>query len=84
MATDMPGNHNIGPFDGIIITAAIKKIPETLLHQLKTGGKLVAPVGGNDFQVMTLVIRDGEDSFSYTDHGSFIFVPMLKGTVNDN
>ena len=78
------GKPQYGPFDGIIITAAIKEIPETLLHQLKTGGKLVAPVGGSDFQVMTLVIRDGEDSFSYTDHGSFVFVPMLKGTVNDN
>jgi len=78
------GKPQYGPFDGIIITAAIKEIPETLLRQLKTGGKLVAPVGGSDFQVMTLVIRDGEDSFSYSDHGSFVFVPMLKGTVNDN
>jgi protein-L-isoaspartate(D-aspartate) O-methyltransferase len=78
------GKPQYGPFDGIIITAAIKEIPETLLHQLKTGGKLVAPVGGSDFQVMTLVVRDGEDSFSYSDHGSFVFVPMLKGTVNEN
>lgn len=78
------GKPQYGPFDGIIITAAIKEIPETLLRQLKTGGKLVAPVGGSDFQVMTLVIRDGEDSFTYSDHGSFVFVPMLKGTVNDN
>ncbi len=78
------GKPQYGPFDGIIITAAIKEIPETLLHQLKTGGKLVAPVGGSDLQVMTLVVRDGEDSFKYSDHGSFVFVPMLKGTVNDN
>ncbi|MCX6332994.1 MAG: protein-L-isoaspartate(D-aspartate) O-methyltransferase [Bacteroidia bacterium] len=78
------GKPQYGPFDGIIITAAIKEIPESLLKQLRTGGKLVAPVGGSDFQVMTLVRRDGEDSFTHTTHGTFVFVPMLKGTVNDN
>jgi hypothetical protein len=31
---------------------------------------------------MTVVERRGEESFDYTEHGSFIFVPMLKGTVN--
>jgi protein-L-isoaspartate(D-aspartate) O-methyltransferase len=78
------GKPQYGPFDGIIITAAIKVIPETLLKQLRTGGRCVAPVGDSDLQVMTLVERDSEDSFTYTQHGSFVFVPMLKGTVNDN
>lgn len=78
------GKPQYGPFDGIIITAAIKEIPETLLKQLRLGGKLVAPVGNNDCQVMTLVKRDGEDAFTSTTHGAFVFVPMLRGTVNDN
>jgi protein-L-isoaspartate(D-aspartate) O-methyltransferase len=78
------GKPQYGPFDGIIITAAIKEIPETLLKQLRMGGKLVAPVGNNDIQVMTLVKRDGEDSFISTTQGTFVFVPMLRGTVNDN
>jgi protein-L-isoaspartate(D-aspartate) O-methyltransferase len=78
------GKPQYGPFDGIIITAAIKEIPETLLKQLRTGGKLVAPVGNNDYQVMTLVKRDGEDTFTSTTHGTFVFVPMLRGTINDN
>lgn len=76
------GKPQYGPFDGIIITAAAKEIPDTLLRQLKTGGKLVAPVGDNNSQVMTLVIRTGEDLFEYSSHGNFVFVPMLKGTVN--
>jgi hypothetical protein len=29
------------------------------------------------------VERKGEDSFEYSGHGNFIFVPMLKGTVNN-
>jgi hypothetical protein len=31
---------------------------------------------------MTLVQRTGEDVFEYSSHGLFVFVPMLKGTVN--
>jgi protein-L-isoaspartate(D-aspartate) O-methyltransferase len=76
------GKPQYGPFDGIIITAAAPEIPETLLHQLKTGGRLVIPLGNSASQVMTVVERTGTDSFDYSDHGNFVFVPMLKGTVN--
>lgn len=76
------GKPQYGPFDGILITAAIDDIPQALLKQLRTGGRLVAPVGKGDSQVMTLVIRQDEDSFEYSTHGLFVFVPMLKGTVN--
>lgn len=78
------GKPQYGPFDGIVITAATKEIPETLLKQLKTGGRLVAPVGDDNCQIMTLVIRKGEEDFEYSTHGNFVFVPMLKGTVNGN
>jgi protein-L-isoaspartate(D-aspartate) O-methyltransferase len=77
------GKPQYGPFDGIIITAAIKEIPEVLLKQLRPGGRLVAPLGEGDSQVMTRVKREEDDSFTYTSHGNFVFVPMLKGTVND-
>jgi protein-L-isoaspartate(D-aspartate) O-methyltransferase len=77
------GKPQYSPFDGILITAAIKEIPEALLKQLRIGGTLVAPVGESDCQVMTLVLREEEDSFKYTSHGDFVFVPMLRGIVND-
>jgi protein-L-isoaspartate(D-aspartate) O-methyltransferase len=76
------GKLQYGPFDGILITAAIEKIPDNLLKQLKTGGRLVAPVGNRDTQVMTLVVRTGENTFDYSSHGLFAFVPMLRGTNN--
>ncbi len=78
------GKPQYGPYDGIVITAATSEIPEKLLNQLRTGGRLVAPVGSGASQVMTLVIRTGEDKFEYSCHGNFIFVPMLKGTANGN
>jgi protein-L-isoaspartate(D-aspartate) O-methyltransferase len=76
------GKPQYGPFDGIIITAAAPEVPRELLQQLKTGGRLVIPIGNSMSQVMTVVERTGDDSFGYTEHGNFVFVPMLKGTVN--
>ncbi len=76
------GKPQYGPYDGIIITAAAPEIPQALLQQLKTGGRLIVPLGNNDSQIMTVVERTGVDSFEYSEHGSFVFVPMLKGTVN--
>ena len=43
------------PFDGIIVTAAGLDIPDELLSQLKTGGKLVMPVG-SQFEVQQLIV----------------------------
>jgi hypothetical protein len=31
---------------------------------------------------MTVVERTGPDGFERSGHGNFVFVPMLKGTVN--
>ena len=64
------------------ITAAAPEVPEALLNQLKTGGRLVVPVGNSGSQVMTVVERTGPESYERSEHGNFIFVPMLKGTVN--
>jgi len=76
------GKELYGPFDGILITAAIPEIPDKLLKQLKTSGRLVAPVGKSDVQIMTVVTRKGPDDYETSTFGNFVFVPMLKGTVN--
>jgi protein-L-isoaspartate(D-aspartate) O-methyltransferase len=78
------GKQQYGPYDGILITAAAKEVPENLLQQLKTGGRLVVPLGKSEVQVMTVVTRTGPDTFEYSSHGNFIFAPLLKGTVNGN
>ncbi|MFO7853387.1 MAG: protein-L-isoaspartate(D-aspartate) O-methyltransferase [Bacteroidota bacterium] len=77
------GKPQYGPYDAILITAAVKEVPQTLLDQLKTGGRLVAPVGGAHSQIMTRIYKNEEGELEETHHGMFVFVPMLGGTVND-
>jgi protein-L-isoaspartate(D-aspartate) O-methyltransferase len=78
------GQPQYGPYDGIIITAATAEVPETLLKQLRVGGRLVVPRGDRDVQVMTLYLKLGEDDYRITTHGNYVFVPMLKGIANGN
>jgi len=67
------------PFDRIIVTAGATEIPETLVNQLKIGGRMVIPVGGSDVQEMTLIVKISETETEITYHGGFVFVPFLKG-----
>ena len=69
------------PFDKILITAATHEIPPILLEQLKVGGKLVMPVGGSYSQKMTLAEKISDSEFIFSEHGGFMFVPLLKGKV---
>ena len=73
------GLPTYGPFDRILITAAAPEVPVKLLEQLKTGGRLVVPVGESNLQTMILIEKLGPDEYKRTEHGSFVFVPMLGG-----
>ena len=42
------------PFDGIVVTAAPREVPEPLLEQLAPGARLVIPVGGPRQQLRVL------------------------------
>lgn len=64
------------PFDGIIVTAGAPQIPKSLLGQLKTGGRLVIPVGEEE-QVMVRIKRSSDKEFEKEEFGSFRFVPLL-------
>ncbi len=76
------GLPSFAPFDKIIVTAGAPSIPADLKTQLKVGGRMVIPVGDSNKQEMFVVTRQAEDEFKTEKHGRFMFVPMLKGTVN--
>ena len=73
------GLPNYGPFDSIIVTAGAPLIPKPLMAQLKVGGRLIIPVGGeNEPQIMTMLIRINETQFEKHEFGEFRFVPLLE------
>jgi protein-L-isoaspartate(D-aspartate) O-methyltransferase len=45
------------PFDGVIVTAGAPALPVGLTEQLKEGGRMVIPVGGEEEQDLLLVRR---------------------------
>jgi len=66
------------PFDGIVVTAAGPRVPDTLKQQLKEGGHLVIPVGSDSsHQSLLRVTRTGAEEFSETDLGPVRFVPLI-------
>lgn len=65
------------PFDVIMLGAAPQQIPETLKSQLADGGRLIAPVGGEQQRLMTL-LREG-DTFKESTGTYVRFVPMKSG-----
>lgn len=74
------GLPQFAPFDKVLVTCGAPLVPEALLKQLKTGGRLVIPVGEGPVQQMLAVDRTG-DGFDRTEHGTFRFVPMLGDKV---
>jgi protein-L-isoaspartate(D-aspartate) O-methyltransferase len=75
------------PFDRIIITAAVPKVPESLIEQLKTGGILIAPVGDNAgpesiSQLLTKIIKT-ETGVTRETLIPVMFVPMLPGVPQE-
>jgi len=65
-----------GPFDAIIITAAVNHVPPPLLDQLKVGGRLILPLGRTDFvQTLTLLTKK-VNRVETLQMGGVRFVPM--------
>lgn len=74
------GWNALGPYNGIIVTAAAANVPQALLDQLALGGRLVIPVGAGDVQELLLIVRE-EDGFSRHVLDAVRFVPLLNGPL---
>lgn len=72
------GKPGYAPFDKILITCGAPFIPDALLHQLKVGGIMVIPVGAGPIQMMTTILKTGEDKYEMHELKNFRFVPMLE------
>jgi protein-L-isoaspartate(D-aspartate) O-methyltransferase len=66
------------PFDRVILTAAPRELPQTLIDQIAPGGRLVAPVGGSVFaQELVVVDKRPDGSIRRRSVGGVAFVPMV-------
>jgi len=77
------------PFDRILLTAAVREVPQVLIDQLKPGGILVAPLGEQPVsnsesicQLLTKMIRT-EAGLKKEALIPVVFVPMLPGVPQD-
>jgi protein-L-isoaspartate(D-aspartate) O-methyltransferase len=71
------GWNAYAPYDAILVAAGGPKIPDPLVAQLKTGGRLVVPIGTTrESQKLVRVIKT-ETSPKVEEHGSCQFVPLI-------
>ncbi len=65
------------PFDRILVTAAPEHVPEALVAQLRVGGRMVLPVGGEEQWLR--VLEKTEDGIREQELFPVRFVPMVEG-----
>jgi protein-L-isoaspartate(D-aspartate) O-methyltransferase len=72
------GWREFAPFDAIMVSAAAPSVPQSLLDQLSTTGRMVIPVGPPYAQELQLVRKqDGETIVEVLD--GCRFVPLIGG-----
>jgi protein-L-isoaspartate(D-aspartate) O-methyltransferase len=65
------------PFDGIVVTAVASHIPPPLINQLKPGGRMVIPVGGQFMtQYLMLVTKAADNKITTRQILPVRFVPL--------
>jgi protein-L-isoaspartate(D-aspartate) O-methyltransferase len=68
-----------GPFDAIVVTAALGEIPPPLIEQLNVGGRLVMPVGSAyTTQQLTVVEKIAPDRTTTRAVALVRFVPFTR------
>ena len=64
------------PFDRIMVTAGAPVVPEVLIEQLATGGRMIVPVGDRFHQEL-IVYEKNERGIKNHTEGGVIFVPLI-------
>jgi protein-L-isoaspartate(D-aspartate) O-methyltransferase len=71
------GWNAYGPYDGILVAAGGPRIPDPLIAQLKTCGRLVIPIGETrESQKLVRVIKT-DSGHKVEEHGPCQFVPLI-------
>lgn len=65
------------PYDGILVSCASPYVPKPLLDQLKIGGRLVIPIGGECSQDLIVYTKIGENEYDEENYGGVRFVKLI-------
>jgi len=75
------GWESYAPYDAIVVTAAPKEVPSSLIDQLADDGRLVIPVGRtSDIQYLKL-LRKTKEGITEKNLEAVSFVPLIYGKV---
>ena len=66
------------PFDVIVLSGSVAEVPQAMLSQLKTGGRLAAIVGFEPVMRTTIVTRTGDASFTTAQPWDIVAPRLLK------
>lgn len=78
---DVPAR--LGAFDRIIVTAAMREVPQGLIDALAEGGVLVGPVGERDAPQVLMRIRKTPEGIERKELLDVRFVPALPGLARE-
>ena len=73
------GWESYAPYDAIVVTAAPKEIPPSLIDQLAENGRLVIPVGKTAAIQDLILIRKTKEGIEEENLGAVSFVPLIQG-----
>lgn len=65
------------PYGGIIVTAAAPSPPEPLFEQLKTGYRLVIPIGDEHLQELMIYTKESKGTYREDNYGGCRFVKLI-------
>lgn len=64
------------PYDAAYLTCAPARLPQSVVEQVRPGGVVVGPVGGQGRQRLVRLRRQVDGTVEREDHGGVRFVPM--------
>ena len=72
------GMPEIAPFEAIVMTAAATHVPDSLLEQLRVGGRMILPMVSGKEQRLCVIERTA-NGFNERKMDQVKFVPLLPG-----
>ena len=71
------------PYDVIVLSGSTPVLPESILGDLKIGGRLVAVVGDEPVMYVQLVTRTDENDFNTINVFETVVAPLINATQRD-